>query len=85
MRSALISFDGGYYEYHGGEKEEQSLAIGGYELVFLAKLIESYLFEKAKTLMKRTTYHGIYKYGGLVVFKVKNRVQEINNLLADSQ
>ena len=30
MSSTLISFDGKYYEYHGGEKEEQGLAIDGY-------------------------------------------------------
>ena len=30
MSSTLISFDGEYYKYHGGEREEQGLAIGGY-------------------------------------------------------
>ena len=30
MSSTLISFDGEYYKYHGGKKEEQGLAIGGY-------------------------------------------------------
>ena len=29
--STLIYFGGEYYEYHGGKKEEQVLAIGGYE------------------------------------------------------
>ena len=48
MSSTLICFDGEYYEYYGGEKEEQGLAIGGYELAFLADLVASYLFEKAK-------------------------------------
>ena len=28
MSSTLMSFDGDYCEYHGGEKEEQGLAIG---------------------------------------------------------
>ena len=28
MSSTLIYFYGEYYEYHGGEKEEQGLAIG---------------------------------------------------------
>ena len=31
MSSTLISFNGEYYEYHGGEREEQGLSIGGYE------------------------------------------------------
>ena len=30
ISSALISFDEEYYKYHGGEREEQGLAIGGY-------------------------------------------------------
>ena len=30
MSSTLICFDGDYYKYHGREKEEQGLAIGGY-------------------------------------------------------
>ena len=43
MSSTLISIDGDYYEYHGGEREEQGLAIGGYESAFLADLDASYL------------------------------------------
>ena len=41
MSSTLISFDCKYYEYHGGEKEEQGLAIGGYESAFLDDLVDS--------------------------------------------
>ena len=58
--STLISFDREYYEYHGGEREEQGLAIGGYESAFLADLFASYLFEKAKPIFRLTIYHGIY-------------------------
>ena len=69
MRSTLISFDVKYYEYHGEEKEDQGLAIGGYKSVFLADLVASYLFEKAKSRFHLTTYQGIYRYNILVVFK----------------
>ena len=31
ISSTLISFDGKYYEYHGGEREKQGLSIGGYK------------------------------------------------------
>ena len=41
----LISFNGEYYEYHSGEKKEQGLSIGGYELAFLAKLVAYYLLK----------------------------------------
>ena len=54
MSSTLIYFDGEYYDYHGGKKEEQGLAIGGYESSFLANLVASYRFEKAKDLLNRT-------------------------------
>ena len=41
MSSTRISFEGDYSEYHGGEKEEQGLEIGGYESAFLSDLVES--------------------------------------------
>ena len=41
MSSTLICFDGEYYEYHGGEKPEQGLEIGGYESAFLSDLVAS--------------------------------------------
>ena len=37
----LISFDGEYYEYHIGEREDQGVAIGGYESAFLSELVAS--------------------------------------------
>ena len=46
VNSILIYLDGDYYEYHVGEKEEQGLAIGGYQPVFLTDLVASYLLEK---------------------------------------
>ena len=60
MISTLISFDGEYYEYHGGEREEQGLAIGRDESAFLANLFASFLFEKAKPIFRPKIYHGIY-------------------------
>ena len=85
MSSTLICFDGEYYEYHGGEKAEQGLAIGGYELTLLSNLVASYLFEKAKAHFYSTIYHGIYRDDGLVVFKVKKSVKEIKYWLDEFQ
>ena len=81
----LICFNSEYYEYHGGEKEEQGLAIGGYESSFLANLAESYLFEKARTHFYPTIYHVIYRDDGLVVFKGKKSVKEIKDWLYQFQ
>ena len=85
MSLTLIAFDGEYYEYHGGEREEQGLAIGGYESAFLADLVASYLFEKAKPIFRPKIYHGIYRYDGLVVFKGKNKASEIKYWLEEFQ
>ena len=85
MSSTLISFDGEYYEYHGGEREEQGLAIGRYESAFLADLVASYLFEKAKPVFRPTIYHGIYQDDGLVVFKGKKNASEIKDWLEEFQ
>ena len=79
MSSTLISFDVGYYDYHGVEREEQGLAIGGYESAFLADLVASYLFEEAKANFRPTIYHIIYRCDGLVVFKGNKKASEIRD------
>ena len=75
MSSILISFGGDYYKYHGVKNEGQVLTIGEYEYAFLVKLVTPYLFEKSKTLLNRTTYHGIYLDDYMVVFKGNNSIQ----------
>ena len=85
MSSTLIYFDGEYYEYHGGEREEQGLAIGKYESEFLADLVASYLFEKASPIFRPTIYHGIYLDDGLMVFKGKKETSEIKDWLEKFQ
>ena len=55
MSSTLTSFVGEYYKYNGGEKEEQGLSIGGYELAFLSNLVASYLFDISKAILNPTT------------------------------
>ena len=85
MSSSLITFDVEYYEYNSGKKEEQGLAIGGYELDLLADLVASYLFEIVKAILNPKTYHGIYLDDGLVVFKGNKSVNEIKNWLEEFQ
>ena len=85
MSSTLISFNGDYYEYHGGEIEEQGLSIGEYESAFLVDLVASYLFENSKLNFCPTIYHGIYIYYGLVIFKGKKKAIEIKDWLKKFQ
>ena len=72
VSSTLISFEGGYYEYHGVDNKDQGLAIWGYESAFLSNLVVSYLFEKSKNLLNRTTYQVIYCDRGLLVYSGVN-------------
>ena len=67
--------------YHGEEREEQELAIGGYKYVFLVDLVASYLFEKIKPIFRPTIYHGIYQDDGMVVFKGEKKASEIKDWL----
>ena len=85
MSSTLIFFDGEYYEYHGGEREEQGLAIGGYESTLLANLVASYLFEKAKPIFRPKIYQGIYRDDGLVIFKGKKKASDIKDWIEKLQ
>ena len=52
---------------------------------FLAGLVASYLFEKSKTLLNSTIYHGIYQDDVLVVLKGKKSVKEVKYWLEDFQ
>ena len=85
MSSTLISFDREYYEYHGGEREEQGLAIGGYESAFLAVLVASYLFKKSISIFRPKIYHSIYRDDGLMVFKGKKETSKIKYWLEKFQ
>ena len=51
--------------------------------MFLADLVASYLFEKAKANFCPTIYHGIYRDDGLVLFKGKKKASEIKDWLED--
>ena len=54
-------------------------------MAFLANLVASYLFEKSKSILNPTTYHGIYQYDSLVVFKGNKNVNEIKYWLEEFQ
>ena len=54
-------------------------------MAFLSNLVASYLFDKSNIIINRTTYHGIYCYGGLVVFKGKKIVQKNKYWLVEYQ
>ena len=57
--------------------------IGRYESAFLADLVASYLFEKAKLNLRPKIYHGTRWYEGLVAFKGKKKTSEIKDWLKE--
>ena len=60
-------------------EKKKRLAIGRYKSAFLADLVASYLFEKAKANFRPTIYHGIYRDDCLLVFKGKRKASEIRD------
>ena len=52
---------------------------------FLAELVASYLFEKAKANFRPPIYHGIYIDSGLVVFEGNKKASEIRDWLEEFQ
>eukprot|EP00957_Ditylum_brightwellii_P035657 2703420-Ditylum_brightwellii.AAC.1 len=83
MKSTLIQFRGKYYVYKGTAKgkefsnEDVVLAIGVYELTFLANIVASYLFEKTEECFANCVFRGIYRDDGLVVLVGKRNKREI--------
>ena len=60
--------------------KKKGLLIGGYESAFLVDLVASYLFEKCINKFKEFLWKGIYRDGGLLVFKGKKSLSEIKRL-----
>eukprot|EP00957_Ditylum_brightwellii_P211137 15365799-Ditylum_brightwellii.AAC.1 len=85
MKSTLIQFRGQCCVYQGASKGKElsdkdvALAIGAYELAFLANIVASYVFEEMEECFERYVFRGIYRDNGLVVFignKNKREIQE---------
>eukprot|EP00957_Ditylum_brightwellii_P052363 3971561-Ditylum_brightwellii.AAC.1 len=85
MKSALIQFNGCYFVYQGAAKGKELsdkdvvLAIGAYELDFLANIVASYVFEETGECFENCVFRWIYQDNGLVVFvgnKNKHEIQE---------
>ena len=54
--------------------ETKGLAIGGYELAFLADLLAFYLFKVTKNQFKEVMWRLIYRYNILLLFKGKRSI-----------
>eukprot|EP00957_Ditylum_brightwellii_P203765 15336091-Ditylum_brightwellii.AAC.1 len=67
MKSTLIQVKGKYYVYKGAVKGKElsdkdvALAIGAYEVAFLANIIASYVFEMTGGCFTECVFRGIYR------------------------
>ena len=80
MGNTLLSFRDQYYK-HGGSCNplDRGLTIGGYESAWLADLVAAWILEKTESLFRRTSdFHGIYRDYGVVIFKNKWNVKQID-------
>eukprot|EP00957_Ditylum_brightwellii_P191655 14591428-Ditylum_brightwellii.AAC.1 len=71
MKSTLIQFRGQHYVYQGAAKGKElsdkdvALAIGAYELAFLADIVATYVFEEMEECFRQCIFRGIYRDDGL--------------------
>eukprot|EP00957_Ditylum_brightwellii_P013944 1052227-Ditylum_brightwellii.AAC.1 len=83
MKSTLIQFRGRYFVYQGAAKGKElseegvALAIGAYELAFLAVIVASYVFEEMEECFERCVFRGIHRDDGLVAFVGNKNKREI--------
>ena len=67
-------------------EDDKGIAIGIYELAFLADLVASYLFEITRHHFKNTLFYGIYRDNRIVIFKEKTLMnKQLNGLLISRQ
>eukprot|EP00957_Ditylum_brightwellii_P099100 7547684-Ditylum_brightwellii.AAC.1 len=62
-----------------------ALAVGAYELAFLADIVASYMFEETDECFRQCIFRGIYRGDGLVVFVGKRNKSEIQEWLQKYQ
>jgi hypothetical protein len=67
---ALLTFVDKYYEYNGDkDPDEKGLTIGGYESAWLADLVGAYILANTKNCFNDVSYYGLYRDGGIGIFK----------------
>ena len=70
ISNTLLTFQDRFFEYGGDcDPDKRGLTIGGYESAWLADLVAAFILEKAKSNFKKTSYYGIYRDDGIVLFK----------------
>jgi hypothetical protein len=86
MSNCLVQFDGEFWEYGGTiDVEAKGLTIGGYESAFFADLVAAWILENTVELMLDTTFDGIYRDDGILVFDKTKSTDEICDWLEDFQ
>ena len=86
MGNTIITFRDKYYEYGVSEDPmERGLTIGGYDSAWLADMVAGYLLDLAENHFEMTTFFGMYRDDGNVVFDGIRSADELKTWLAEFQ
>ena len=86
MGNTIITFRDKYYEYGvSDDPMEKGLTIGGYDSAWLADMVAGYLLDLAESHLEMTTFFGMYRDDGNVVFDGIRSADELKTWLAEFQ
>lgn len=86
MENTLLTFQDQYYVYDGDRSlDEKGLTIGGYESAWLADLVAAYILEHVEENFSETSFYGMYRDDGFVVFNSKKTKTQIQTWLNNFQ
>ena len=77
MKATLICYQDEYFNYKGiveengvdGNKDENGLAIGGYESAFCLDVGATYVYKMNEKILNKLRFAGTYRGNGLMIFR----------------
>lgn len=86
MKNIRVTFINKYCKYEGDiNGENKGLTIGGFESVWLADLVASYILKQTKDIFSNFIYYGIYRDNGFFILKGIKTKREVNDWLLSFQ
>ena len=86
MGTTIVMFRDKYYEYGvSNDPMEKGITICGYDSAWLTDMVAGYLLELAERHFEMTTFFGMYRDDGNVVFDGNRSAEELTIWLADFQ
>ena len=86
MGNTIVTFRDKFYEYGvNADPMERGLTIGGYDSAWLADMVAGYLLELADDHFAMTSFFGMYRDDGNVIFEGEKSNDDIKDWLAHFQ